>query len=520
MIKLTKKKIYEILLKRFEEGFVKLSSLPSPHSLKDAKKASLRVKKAIENREKIAIVGDYDVDGVVSTSIMKEFFEIIDYPVTIKIPNRFKDGYGISRSIIEKLDCDLIITVDNGISAIDAANYCKEKGIDLIITDHHTPSKNLPDAYAIINPKQDSCNFEYPDICGAQVAWFFIAQLKKELNINIDMKRFLDILAIAIIADVMPLKHINRSLVQAGIKYFQKSQRPSIEFLRKTLKKNEFNAEDFGFVIAPILNSAGRMDDASIALKFLTSKNSLESSVYYGRLLALNSQRKMEEKRVFQEAISQIDDKNFICAVGEDWNEGVVGIVAARLVSKYKKPSFVLTKSEEFYKGSGRSFANVDLFSLLDKNREYLEKFGGHKKAAGLTIKPENLDIFKREFENSIKKLKKEDWIESDEVMGELEFSEVDWELLKILESFAPYGESNPMPKFAAYNVEVIESRMVGENGDHLLMTLRQEDRFFKAIKFRQIENINKNYIDIIYYPIKNIFNDNIYIQLNILKIL
>jgi len=486
MIKLNKRRVYEILKQRFKEGFLKLSSLPTPDTLKDTQKASKRVIKAIKNGEKIAVVGDYDVDGVVSTAIMKEFFSYINYPLEVKIPNRFKDGYGITKELVEKLNADVIITVDNGISAIEAAKYCKEKGIDLIITDHHTPPKELPDAYAIINPKQESCNFKYDEICGAQVAWFFIGQLKKDLNINLDMKKFLDLLSIAIIADVMPLRHINRPLVQAGLKYFEISDRPAIKFLRKTLKKNKFSTYDIGFIIAPVINSAGRMDDASLALDFLTSRDFFESSVLYGRLLALNSERKSEERRVFKEASEQINkNRKILVTTGEDWNEGVVGIVASRLADRFKKPSLVLTKSSDFYKGSGRSYANIDLYSLLDKNREFLLKFGGHKKAAGLSVESCNLENLKIGLEKAIKDIPKEDWCEVDNVMGELDFNEVDWELLDIIEMFAPYGESNPMPKFAALNVEVLEKRNVGENEDHLLLTLKQKNRVFRAIKFK-----------------------------------
>ncbi|WP_187647732.1 single-stranded-DNA-specific exonuclease RecJ [Nitrosophilus labii] len=520
MERLTKTKIYDILRKRFQEGFLKLSSLPSPDSLKDVEKAAKRVAKAIKNREKIAVVGDYDVDGVVSTAIMKEFFSYINYPVTIKIPNRFKDGYGITKELVKNIDAEVIITVDNGISAVEAAEYCLERGIDLIITDHHTPPENLPNAYAIINPKQSMCSFKYEEICGAQVAWFFIAQLKKELRLNLDMKIFLDLLSIAIIADVMPLRHINRVLVQAGLKYFEISERPAIKFLRKTLKKSSFNSEDIGFTIAPVLNSAGRMDSAVLALDFLTSKDFFESSILYGRLLALNSERKSEEKRVFNEAkLHEKESSKIIVAAGDDWHEGVVGIVASRLVDRFKKPAIILTKTGEFYKGSGRSFANIDLYSLLDKNRYLLHRFGGHKKAAGLSLAKTNLPGLIDGLNKEIESVPKEDWIEGTNVLGELPFEEVDWELIDIIDKFAPYGESNPMPKFAALNVEVADFREVGENGEHLLMTLRQKNRVFKAIKFRNSVKLNKDSIDIVYYPQKNIFNNNIYIQLNILKI-
>jgi len=330
MKRLSKREILAILRKRFAEGFVKLSQIPQPDTLKDLSRAVERIKRAIEAQERITIVGDYDVDGVVSTALMLEFFDIIGYPVKHIIPNRFKHGYGLSKSVIDKVrDSDLIITVDNGISAIEAAEYCRELGIDLIITDHHTPGSQLPRAYAIVNPKQEACSFAYSEICGAQVAWFLIGGLKQALGVAVDMKRFLDLLAVAIVADVMPLRHINRALVLAGLQIFQTSERPAVKFLRSVMKKHQFSSEDLAFSIAPVINSAGRMEDASLALDFLRSRDFFSASVYYARLLALNSQRKAEERRVYEASVEFVDEREpVIVSVGEDWSEGVVGIVA------------------------------------------------------------------------------------------------------------------------------------------------------------------------------------------------
>jgi single-stranded-DNA-specific exonuclease len=521
MRRLTKKDVYEILKGRFAEGFVKLGDLPQPHTLKDMERAAKRIAEAIKRGEKIAVVGDYDVDGVVSTAIMKEFFDALNYPVQIKIPNRFKDGYGLSVGVIEQLDAQLIITVDNGITAHEAAQFCRQKGIDLIVTDHHTPPKELPKAYAIINPKQEACNFAYSEICGAQVAWFLVAQLKKELGLALDMKKFLDLLAIAIIADVMPLQHINRSLVQAGLKIFERSERPAIKFLRNSLKKSSFKSDDLAFGVAPVINSAGRMEDAKIALDFLLSKDFFEASIYYSRLLALNAQRKAEERRVFEESLSFVKESEpVIVSVGRDWNEGVVGIVASRLAEKFGKPSIVLTKSEKGHlKGSARSVGEVDLYALLDASKEHLLGFGGHKKAAGLMVEEAQLEKFRQKINAVASTLPKEQFLQTSGVLGELPLSEVDWELIDILEAFAPYGESNPMPKFAALDVEVLEWRKVGEKGEHLLLTLRQNGAVFKAIRFRNDVEIKTDRIDIVYYPAKNEFNNSVNIQLFVSKI-
>ena len=521
MRQLTKADIYQTLLERFKEGFVKLSQIPQPHTLKDMQKAAKRIKEAIEKKQKIVIVGDYDVDGVVATALMHQFFDYINYPIASIIPNRFKHGYGLSKAIIEEVqDADVIVTVDNGISAIEAAQYCSELGIDLIITDHHTPAQELPKAYAIVNPKQKSCDFAYEEICGAQVAWFLIGELKKQMGLSLDMRQFLDLLAIAIVADMMPLRHINRTLLQAGLRYLEESQRPSIMFLRSTLKKPTFNSEDLGFSIAPILNSAGRMEDAQIALQFLLAPSFFEASLYYARLLALNSQRKSEEKRVFEESLAYVKSEDrVIVSAGEDWNEGVVGIVAARLVEKFQKPSIVLTKKGEIYKGSARSIGRVDLYTLLKKSKAHLERFGGHMKAAGLALKEQHLEKFRQTINRYATTLPKELFLDEESVLGELRFKEIDWELIDILERFAPYGQSNPMPKFAAFDVEVLDKRVVGEDKNHLLLTLEQDGRIFRAIKFKHTTPLEKTVIDIIYYPVRNIFNNAQNIQLYITKI-
>jgi len=518
---LTKADVERILRERFKEGFFKLKELPQPATFKDMERGARRIVQAIQRQERIAIVGDYDVDGVVATALMEEFFDHIGYPIQVAIPNRFHDGYGLSPAIIERLEADLIITVDNGIGAHEAAAYCAQQGIDLIITDHHTPAATLPEAYAIINPKQDGCSFRHKEICGAQVAWFLIGQLKRELGLQLHMGSLLDLLALAIVADIMPLRHINRPLLQAGLRAMEQSQRPAISFLRSILKKRSFTSEDLAFGIAPVLNSAGRMADASLALAFLRSKSHLEASIHYSKLLALNSQRKAEERRVFQESLEFVDERRVIVSVGEDWNQGVVGIVAAQLADRFKRPAIVLTQTHEGHlKGSGRSVGDVDLYHLLDGSRDLLLGFGGHKKAAGLSLEAANLEALRTRLHHLAANLPQEAFESEEEILGELPLTQVDWELIKILDTFAPYGESNPMPKFLAKGVEVLNWRNVGEQGEHLLLTLRQGGATFRGIWFRSSKIPGKERIDIVYYPARNEFNETMTIQLFITQIL
>jgi len=288
---LTKQEIKTILSSKIEE--VSPKEIPHFSLLKNIDIATKRVVKAIQNREKIVVVGDYDVDGVTSTTIINQFFKIINYPLQIIIPNRFDDGYGLTPKLMEKIpECNLIITVDNGISSYEAGKICKLRGIDLIITDHHTPTYPLPEAYTIIDPKQEGETFPFVEICGAEVAWYLCASLKTALNLKIDMREFLDYLVLAIIADVMPLNNINRTLVKMGLQKLSKSQKPFALILKEVLNKENFTSEDIGFNIAPKLNSAGRIKSADIAFKFLNSETLSEARKYYEQLNDTNNYRK------------------------------------------------------------------------------------------------------------------------------------------------------------------------------------------------------------------------------------
>ncbi|MCW8837861.1 MAG: single-stranded-DNA-specific exonuclease RecJ, partial [Thiovulaceae bacterium] len=402
---LDKQKIYELLSSRFDEEKT-LSQIPNPSLLKDADKAASRIAEAIRTNQKITLVGDYDVDGVTATAIMCDFFAQIPYPLDAIIPNRFTDGYGVSPTLLDRIDADLIITVDNGITAIEAAKICKERGIDLIITDHHTPSDTLPDAYAIVDPKLKNCQYPFKEICGAQVAWLLLGLLKKELLLDINMKQFLDILTIAIIADVMPLIDINRTLVKEGLKVLMNSSRAASIIIKDFINKPYISSEDIAFSIAPRINAAGRLEDASIALNFFRAENINTSYNFFNQLNTLNEQRKETEAYTTKLAISSVKESDRIIVVaGEDWHEGVVGIVASRLTDKFGRPSIVLNIEDEKAKGSARSIGEVDIYKLLAANNDFLNGFGGHKMAAGLSVDKKNIYNFTKAINESAKNI-------------------------------------------------------------------------------------------------------------------
>lgn len=521
MSKITKQKLFEILNARhLNNPYSKLASIPSPNSFKDIDIASKRVKEAIENKEKITIVGDYDVDGVVSTTIMLEFFNFIGVKVDYIIPNRFEHGYGLSPKIADMIDSGLVITVDNGISAYEASIILKDKNIDLIITDHHTVGDKLPVAFAIINPKQKDCNFEFKEICGAQVAWYFCAAIKKQMNLNVDMSSFLDLLSLAIIADIMPMTTLNYTMVKQGLKKMKLSSREAFKLLNQTLAKDILASDDVGFMIAPKINSAGRMDDASIALEFLLSKSQNSAYESLALLDELNNYRKALQEEITLKAQSQIKNEDRAIVVwGEDWHEGVIGIVASKLSNKYKKPAFIFSIKDNLAKGSARANSSINLYDLISNAKDILNGFGGHKNAAGLSLDALKLEEFKDIINKSLDNF--EDNLHDElETLGELDVQSVDLEFLDIIESFEPYGLENERPIFKVSNANLIKYELIGRDKNHLKLILNSDGYLFEAIKFNEKSLDLKESLDLILSISKNEFRGVVKPQFLIQEIL
>ncbi|MCF6339756.1 MAG: single-stranded-DNA-specific exonuclease RecJ [Sulfurimonas sp.] len=520
----TKHSLFEFLSQRFKEEDKKLSQIPNPALLHDAPKAAKKIADSIKEGKKITIVGDYDVDGVSSTAIMVEFFRQIPYPLETIIPNRFNDGYGISPTVVDRIDADLVITVDNGISAIEAAKTCKDRGIELIITDHHTPSEVLPEAYAIVNPKLLECEYPFKEICGAQVAWLLLGLIKKELGLSIDMRQFLDILAIAIIADIMPLVDINRTLVKEGLRVLMCSNKPSSIIIRDFLNKSSITSEDIGFQIAPRINSAGRLEDASIALEFLTAKDVSSAYTQFERLNSLNELRRETEVQTTKEALECVGANDSIIVVAkEEWHEGVVGIVAARLVDAFDKPAIVLSIGNGIAKGSARSVGNVNIYTLIKKSEHLLTKFGGHKMAAGLGLQKKNINAFRVAINNSASKLNPNDFIPKDKAIGIISSEEINLELLNLLDSFEPYGEANTRPSFFINDAQIIEVKLFGKDKSHSKIIVRQfphERKTIELILFKKVFKMpSEKKLTCSYRVTKNEFNNRVSAQLIVDKI-
>jgi len=489
---LTLEQIEEILHNRIKDDqFTTLKTIPRPNQLKDIEKATARIVEAIKNKERINLVGDYDVDGVISTTIVTQFFSKIGVEINYIIPNRFEHGYGLSPVILDQIDNGIVITVDNGISAFKAADICKKKGLDLIITDHHTIGESLPNAYAIVNPKQKDCSFPFKDICGAQVAWYLCASIKNSLKIEYNLMESFDLLALAIVADIMPMVSLNRTMVKAGLQVMEKSNRPAIKVLRERLVLRGINEEDIGFKIAPLINSAGRMSDPLIALEFLLSNTQEEASYQLDYLIELNEKRKQQQLQMFEEAKAMVDPKQKVIVVASDkWNEGIIGIVASKLCDKYKKPSIVFSIDGDIAKASGRSTENIDLYELIKSASEDLNGFGGHKQAAGLSIDRDKINLFKLKVNQNISQCILKDEIKNN-TLGDFCISTIKNGVYELIESYRPYGLTNRFPLFTFNNLEILGIQKIGKNKEYSKLIVSNGEDTIEVLVFIDLDEVS-----------------------------
>jgi single-stranded-DNA-specific exonuclease len=527
MTPLTKEKIRTHLETRMaHEQCRTLSDLPDPFLFAGMRCATARIQHAIELHETITIVGDYDVDGVIATTILSDFFTHFGIAHHTIIPNRFTDGYGFSKSVLTRCHGSLIITVDNGIAAHETAYLCVQSGKDLIITDHHEPKDTLPPAYAIINPKQHSCPFPYKHICGAQVAWYLCAALKHTMKYTFDLSEYIELLTLSILADVMPLRDMNRCLVKKGLMQLRHSQRPAIQVLRSALNTQHFSTEDLTFFVIPRLNAAGRMGSAEVAKDFLLSPTIDQAFTIFQQLNSLNHQRKFVEKEVLSHAREKVRHTDQVIVVwGEEWHEGTIGIVASRLSEEYQKPAIVFSVSCAQAKGSARSDGSCDILALIATQSKLLSGFGGHKEAAGISMPADQLSTFQANLQH----IKEHTRISSDAFhltrtpLGILPYSEIDIELLEILEQHEPYGESAPKPLFLSPKSIVQSSRILGNEIHHTAYTLTDtlSHKTQKAIIFRKKHPLKPNdSIQFSFTLSRNTFQNRSFPQLIIQQIL
>ena len=464
-----------------------------PFLLEDMEMVVQRIESAIQNDEKVLVFGDYDADGVSSTTVMVTALREKGAKVDFYIPNRFTEGYGPNETAFRKAKdsgYSVIITVDTGISALHEADVARELGIDLIITDHHEPGPVLPDAFAIIQPKKETCPYPFKDLAGVGVAYKVAHAL-----LGKDPEHLLEVAAIGTIADLVPLVDENRLLASKGIKKMQQTKRVGLKALLQKcgVEPHTITEETIGFSIGPRINAVGRLDNADPAVHLLMTEDAEEAKELADEMEAYNKERQQIVTQITEEAIKQVeemyppDENSFLIITGHNWNAGVIGIVASRLVDRFYRPTIVLSLDEEkgLAKGSARSIKGFDLFEHLSTSRDILPHFGGHPMAAGMTLKIENVD----ELRERMKKiadaiLTEEDFTPITEVDIECELDEVTLETIEQLERLAPYGVANPKPKVLVKGALPQQIRQIGSKSNHLKLVIEKEGSSLDCVGF------------------------------------
>ena len=474
-----------------------LDHLHDPFLMKDMGKAVKRILEAISNDEKILIYGDYDVDGTSSVALVCKFLRNnTTNQVSTYIPDRYDEGYGISYQSIDYAadnEFSLVIALDCGIKAVDKISYANNKNIDYIICDHHKPESVIPDAIAVLNPLRGDCSYPFKYLCGCGIGFKLIQALditQDDWESNIE--NYLDLVAVAIGADLVPLIGENRTLCYFGLKVINLSPTIGLKAIIRGINKPEITLSEVSFYIAPRINSAGRIKHGNNAVELLLEENFDNAISFSKEIDNFNLERRGLDQLITSQALKQIESneeqKDFTTVVfKKDWHKGVIGIVASRLIEKYYRPTLVFTKSNDVLAASARSVKGYDVYNAIESCKEHLIQFGGHKYAAGLTLKPENYLAFKTSFEKHVKKtIKKEMLTPTITVEEKIQFSEITPKFFRILKQFAPFGPSNKQPVFWSDNLnDTGYCKTVGEEGKHLKLSLRQDNSdIFKAIAF------------------------------------
>ena len=514
-----------------------LDNLHDPFLMKDMDRAVARLKQAVSLREKILVYGDYDVDGTTAVSLVYSFLSRLTPMVDFYIPDRYEEGYGVSIKGIDwaaEHGFKLIITLDCGIKAIDKVAYAATKGIDVIICDHHLPEEELPAAVAVLDPKREDCHYPFDDLSGCGVGFKLVQAYSQSAGIPFEeLRPLLDLLVVSIASDLVSVVGENRILAHFGLVQLNEQPRKGLQAIinLSNLEPHHVTIDDIVFKIGPRINAAGRMETGRLAVELLTATDDRTASVIATRINDNNNERKSIDREITREALEMVQSGQ--CIAGEyativynpDWNKGVVGIVASRLVEAFYKPTFVLTKSNGFVTGSARSVRGFDLYDSIERCADLLENFGGHTYAAGLTMKEEHLPEFAARVEAYVRDhLTREMSVPVVELDSRLDFSQITPKFFRILKQFQPFGPGNTSPVFLTENVyDDGNGRKVGPAGQHLKLELIQESQPYNrvsAIGFNMadfFEHIRGgNPIDICYSVVENYYRGNSTIQLRL----
>jgi len=515
-----------------------LNDLHDPFLMKDMDKAVERISNAILNKEKILVYGDYDVDGTTAVSLVYTFLHNQYVNVEYYIPDRYKEGYGISLQGIDyakENGCNLIIALDCGIKSIDKIEYANKLGVDFIICDHHRPGNELPDAVAVLDPKRADCEYPYKELSGCGVGFKLIQAIAQQKGIQFDdLTQYLDLVAVSIAADIVPITGENRILAYYGLKLLNENPRPGFKAILElsNFKKDEITVNDVVFLIAPRINAAGRIESGKSAVELLVSKNDNVAGLLGDGINEHNLKRKDLDASITEHALQLIEEneehkyRKSTVLYNSAWHKGVIGIVASRLTEKYYRPTIVLTKSNDennMVSGSARSVKDFDVYNAIESCSDLLEQFGGHMYAAGLTMKEENVEAFASRFEEIVRSTIEDRMLTREiEVDAELHLNDISPSFYRILKQFAPFGPGNMAPIFRTNGVrDNGKGRVVGNN--HLKLNLTQEDQrasFFDGIAFQLGHHHPKveqqETFDVVYHIEENTFNGRTSLQLNI----
>lgn len=474
-----------------------LKDLKDPYEIKDMEKIVTRIMNAIDRKEKICIYGDYDVDGITSITIMYKFLRELSADVSYYLPDRLIEGYGVNKDAIKMIadtGVKLIITVDCGITAVGEIEFAKELGIDVCITDHHECGDVLPDAFCIVNPKQKDDIFKFKFHAGVGVAFKCLQAISNRLNMDeSSYLKYLDIVAIGTVSDIVPLLDENRIISKYGIKMIENTDNVGLRALLNIVNFKNLDSTMISFGLAPRINACGRMGNASLAVKLFLEENEEVAMELAITLDKLNSKRQQIEKEIYESAMKVIEEKKLynkssIVLYNEGWHSGVIGIVASRIVNMYNKPVILLIKENGMIRGSGRCAKGISLYESLDKCKEDLIQFGGHELAAGLSMEEENVEKFIYDFENVIcEKLGGEELSQVVDIDFEISLSDLNVELLKDIYTLKPYGQSNRAPLFLYRNLRVQVVRTIGD-GKHLKLVLKDKNKYIDVVGFSQGE--------------------------------
>ncbi|PKB16985.1 single-stranded-DNA-specific exonuclease RecJ [Flavobacterium sp. 5] len=509
-----------------------LDDLHDPFLMKDMDKAVERIESAIEKGENILVFGDYDVDGTTAVSLVSSYLKSFYPNVATYIPDRYAEGYGISYAGIDFADDNefsLIIALDCGIKSIDHVAYAKARNIDFIICDHHRPGASLPDAVAVLDPKREDCQYPYDELCGCGVGFKLIQALGSNRDQTIeDLVSYLDLVATAIAADIVPMTGENRVLAYFGLQVINVEPRPGIKALIHQLKKKTLDITDVVFIIAPRINAAGRIKHGNHAVELLSEFNFEQAQQFASEIEQYNSDRKDLDKLITKEALQQInqnqEEKNFTTVVfQEDWHKGVIGIVASRLIETYYRPTLVFTKSGDKYAASARSVKGFDVYNALEACSEHLEQFGGHMYAAGMTLAAENYHNFKNAFEKIVQETIHPDHLTPEiAIDAEINFEDISPKLIRILKQFEPFGPLNMTPVFLTKKIkDTGYAKTLGSEDEHLKLFVKQNNpEGFTAIGFglgnKKEFTTNQKEFEAIYCIDENEWNDKVSIQLRL----